>query len=60
MPTISIFYGIVIRLYYAPGEYNPPHFHAYYNEFKASIDICSGEIVEGALPPRQQNLYKHG
>ncbi|GEM_PF-3172283 len=29
MPTISMFYGIVIRLYFAPGEHNPPHFHTF-------------------------------
>jgi hypothetical protein len=42
MPTISMFYGIIIRLYFAPGEHTPPHFHAFYNEFKASIDIRTG------------------
>ncbi len=26
MPTISIFYGIFIRMYY--DEHRPPHFHA--------------------------------
>lgn len=39
MPTISMFYGIIIRMYFAPGEHNPPHFHVYYNEYKASVDI---------------------
>jgi len=58
MPTISMFYGIIIRLYYAPGEHNPPQFHAYYNEFKASIDIHTGEIIEGSLPPRQRKLVQ--
>jgi len=37
MPTISTFYGIVIRMYYAPSEHNPPHFHAYYNEQRATF-----------------------
>ena len=58
MPTISMFYGIVIRLYFAPGEHNPPHFHAYYNEFKASFDIRTGEIIEGTIPPRQHKLVQ--
>ena len=58
MPTISMFYGIIIRLYFAPGEHNPPHFHAFYNEFKASVDIRTGEIIEGALPPRQRKLIQ--
>ena len=52
MPTISMFYGIIIRLYFAPGEHNPPHFHAYYNEFKASVDIRTAEIIAGSLPRR--------
>lgn len=58
MPTISMFYGIIIRLYFAPGEHNPPHFHAYYNEFTASVDIRTGEIIEGDLPPRQRKLVQ--
>ena len=29
MPTISMFYGIVIRMY-NNNEHNPPHFHAFY------------------------------
>ncbi len=53
MPTISMFYGIIIRLYFAPGEHNPPHFHAFYGESKASVDIRTGEIIDGSLPPRQ-------
>jgi len=56
MPTISMFYGIVVRMYFAPGEHNPPHFHAYYNEYKASVNIHTCEIINGDLPRRQQKL----
>ena len=56
MPTISMFYGIIIRLYFAPGEHNPPHFHAYYNEFRATVDMRTGEIIDGTLPVRQRKL----
>lgn len=56
MPTISMFYGIIIRMYFAPGEHQPPHFHAYYNEFKASVDIRSCEVIAGDLPGRQIKL----
>ena len=56
MPTISMFYGIIVRMYYAPSEHAPPHFHVYYNEFKATVDIRSCEIIEGDLPRRQQKL----
>lgn len=56
MPTISMFYGIIIRMYCAPSEHNPPHIHAYYQNFKAIIDIATGEVTEGALPSKQTKL----
>jgi hypothetical protein len=56
MPTISTFYGVIIRMYYAPGEHNPPHFHVYYNEFRATFSIDSLELMEGELPRRQLRL----
>ncbi len=56
MPTISMFFGIIIRMYSAPGEHNPPHFHAYYQDYKAVIDIKSCELREGNLPKKQLKL----
>jgi hypothetical protein len=56
MPTISMFYGIIIRIYFAPGEHNPPHVHAYYQEHKAVVDIRTCEVVDGSLPSRQKKL----
>lgn len=55
MPTISMFYGILIRMY--KEEHNPPHFHAKYNEFDASFNF-DGEIIEGKFPPKQTALVK--
>jgi hypothetical protein len=56
MPTISMFYGIIIRMYFAPGEHPPPHFHVYYGEDKATVDIRTCEILEGSLPRKQAKL----
>lgn len=56
MPTISMFYGIVVRMYYAPGEHNPPHCHVYYNECRATVDLRTCEFLEGELPARQRKL----
>ena len=56
MPTISMFFGIIIRMYCAPGEHNPPHFHAYYQDYKAVIDIKSCELKEGNIPNKQLKL----
>jgi hypothetical protein len=48
MPTISFFYGLVIRMYF--NDHAPPHFHAEYAEFKATIDIHSLTLETGKLP----------
>ena len=50
MPTISRFFGIVIRMYY--NDHAPPHFHAEYGEHEAAIEIDTLSVQEGRLPPR--------
>jgi hypothetical protein len=37
MPTISAFYGIIVRMYHRDHE--PAHFHAFYQGNEAKIDI---------------------
>ena len=56
MPTISMFYGIMIRMYV--NDHNPPHFHAFYGDREASIAIETGDIVEGRLPHSARRLVK--
>ena len=52
MPVLSRFYGIVIRMYFQQAKHNPPHIHALYGEDMAAIDIHTGEVLEGHLPPK--------
>ncbi len=54
MPTISVFYGLVIQMYFR--EHAPPHFHVKYGEYKAVVDIQRLEVTEGKLPRRAVNL----
>jgi len=49
MPELSRFFGIVIAMYYL--DHAPPHFHAVYGEFRATIDIRTGKI-NGHFPRR--------
>jgi hypothetical protein len=59
MPIISMFYGIIIRLYLLDNKHhNLPHIHAKYAEFEASIDIGNGEILSGDLPRKQLRLVQ--
>ena len=58
MPTISMFSGIILRSYFAPDEHNPPHFHVYYNEYRAVVDIRTCEFTHGSLPGKQRKLVQ--
>jgi hypothetical protein len=59
MPLISMFYGIIIRMYLIDNQHhNLPHIHAKYAEFEASISIQSGEILAGELPRKQLRLVQ--
>jgi len=40
MPTISLFYGIVIAMFF--NDHDPPHFHARYAEHHARVAIETG------------------
>ncbi|MDD5697814.1 MAG: DUF4160 domain-containing protein [Victivallaceae bacterium] len=58
MPTISMFYGIIIRMYFSPQEHNPPHIHVYYNEYKILFNIETLNFMEGKLPIKQKRLVQ--
>jgi hypothetical protein len=54
VPRISVFYGIVITMYFYDHE--PPHFHAQYAEDHAVIAIETGAVLVGKLPNRALKL----
>ena len=54
MPILSTFFGIVIRMFH--GDHNPPHFHAYYSEDEAIIEINSGKISAENFLTEPKNL----
>lgn len=53
MPSISMFFGIIIYMYF--DEHRPPHFHAKYQDYEAVLDF-DGELLEGAMPKKQLKL----
>lgn len=56
MPVISLFYGIIVEMFY--NEHIPPHFHARHGEDRAVIDIASGDVLEGELSRRDLRLVE--
>lgn len=57
MPSISMFYGIVVMIYYYDNkQHNLPHIHVRYQGTKAIFSIESSEMMEGDLPNKQKKL----
>jgi hypothetical protein len=58
MPVLARFYGIVIKMFFAQSEHNPPHIHSTYGEYVGVIDIQTGEMLEGDLPPKALDMVR--
>lgn len=57
MPVISMFYGIIVSLYFVDNkQHKKPHVHVKYQDDEAVISIPEGEILEGRLPPAKTRL----
>jgi Domain of unknown function (DUF4160) len=56
MPTISVFYGILIQMYWQDHE--PAHFHVRYGGDQAVIAIESLQMMRGRLPGRALELVR--
>ena len=56
MPTISIFYGIVVQMYW--NDHPPAHFHAYYQGLEGLFSIDSGELIHGYMSPGPKRILK--
>lgn len=59
MPVISMFYGIIIRMYTLDNQqHGLPHLHARYGEFEASVALADAEVLAGELPRKQLRLVQ--
>jgi hypothetical protein len=57
MPTISMFYGILISIFYRDeAQHHLPHVHARYQGMKVTIGIEDGTVLAGDIPPRQLKM----
>jgi hypothetical protein len=59
MPTISMFYGILIQMYfYDNKKHKCPHLHAEYGEYQVTVAIEDGAILAGSLPTAKMKLVQ--
>jgi len=59
MPSISMFYGVIIYVYYRDNDQHKlPHIHAFYGDDEATFDIATGNILAGKFPPKERKLVE--
>ena len=59
MPTISMFYGILVSIYFEASEkHHAKHIHVRYSGHNASIAIDDGRVLAGELPTKQLKLVQ--
>ncbi len=59
MPSISMFYGIIIYMYFKDNKkHKEPHIHAKYQEYEAVVKIPDGDALEGKLPNPKMKLLQ--
>ena len=57
MPAISMFYGILIRMFFHDTEkHHLPHIHAEYQSNVAVYAIEDGAVLAGGLPSNKHKL----
>lgn len=59
MPVISMFYGLIVSLYYFNNkQHHLPHIHVNYSGMEAVFSIETGELIDGDLPKSKIKLVE--
>jgi hypothetical protein len=57
MPAISMFYGIIIYMYFFDNKMHYlPHIHAKYQDNEVVVEIPEGKVLEGEIPSNKLKL----
>ena len=57
MPILSMFYGIIVRMYYIDNkQHHVPHIHVEYGGDKAVFSIADGKLLAGKFPNSKTRL----
>lgn len=59
MPVISMFYGIIVMMYFIDNrKHKKPHLHVKYQDQEAVISIPEGELLEGKMKSNKLKLVQ--
>jgi hypothetical protein len=51
MPVISMFYGIIISMYFMDNRrHKRPHIHVFFHNEEVVLGIPEGDVLEGGIP----------
>ena len=57
MPAISMFYGIIVYMYFLDNRgHSRPHIHAKYQGQEVVVAIPDGDVLEGEIPNPKMKL----
>jgi hypothetical protein len=57
MPVISMFYGLIVSLYFQDNrQHKSPHIHVKFQEEEAIFRIPDGNLLAGNLPSAKMKL----
>jgi hypothetical protein len=59
MPAISMFYGIIVYMYFMDNkQHKLPHIHVKYQDDEVIVAISDGDILEGSIPNAKMKLLQ--
>ena len=59
MPTISMFYGVLVMIYFeGASKHKRPHIHVRYEKHKASLAISDGKVLAGSFPEKKLRMVQ--
>jgi hypothetical protein len=59
MPVISMFYGIIVRMFFRDNQqHHLPHVHAEYQGEVGVFSIADGVLLDGGLPSNKRKLVE--
>lgn len=54
-----MFYGILVLMFYRDNrQHHTPHIHVRYQDAEAVIEIPTGVLIAGGIPPKQLKLVQ--
>ena len=57
MPAISMFYGIIVYIYFMDNkQHQLPHLHAKFQDEEVIVSIPDGDVLDGQLPRSKMRL----